>query len=102
MSGLKAEYSIVGNTDVPAAEAHVSGIIRCSSILSPTFVFLKPEGQEKFIAATRLDLKNENSSETLGQWQLDLSSQFLANGQKKLEVWVYDSRANAFLLADQN
>jgi hypothetical protein len=102
MSGLKAEYSTAGSKDGSAANVRLSGIIRCSSVLSPTFVFLKPEGQEKFIAATRLDLKNGNNSETVGKWQLDLSSQFLANGQKKLEVWVYDSRANAFLLADQN
>jgi hypothetical protein len=101
ISGLEAEYSIAGNTDAPAANLHASGIIRCSSALSPTFIFLKPEGQDKFIAATRLDLKNRDHSETLGQWQLDLSSQYLMHGGKRLEVWVYDSRANAFLLASQ-
>jgi hypothetical protein len=101
ISGLEAEYSTAGNTDVPAAKVHASGIIRCSSALSPTFIFLKPEGQDKFIAATRLDLKNRDSSETIGEWQLDLSSQYLVDGRKRLEVWVYDSRANAFLLASQ-
>jgi hypothetical protein len=101
ISGLEAEYSIAGNTDAPAAKVHASGIIRYSSALSPTFIFLKPEGQEKFVAATRLELKNRDSSETLGQWQLDLSSQYLVDGRKRLEVWVYDSRANAFLLASK-
>jgi hypothetical protein len=101
MSGLKGEYSIAGNTDVPDAKVSVSGVIRFSSILSPTLVFLKREGQDKFIAATRLDLKNGDDSKALGQWQLDLCAQFLENAPKKLEVWVYDSRANAFLLADR-
>jgi hypothetical protein len=101
MSGLKAEYSVAGNTDVPAANVRVSGIIRCSSVPSPTFVFLKPEGHDKFVAATRLDLKKGDNSETIGKWQLDLSPQFLVNGREKLEVWVYDSRANAFLLASR-
>ena len=99
-SGLKGKYSIAGSTDVPAAKVSVSGIVRCPSILSPSLVFLKQEGQDKFIGATRLDLKKVDNQETLSQWQLDTSSQFLENGQKRLEVWVYDSRANAFLLAD--
>jgi hypothetical protein len=100
-SGLKGKYSIAGNTDVPAAKVSVSGTIRCPSMLSPSLVFLKQEGQDKFMGATRLDLKEVGNQETLSQWQLDLSSQFLENGQKTLEVWVYDSRTNAFLLADR-
>jgi hypothetical protein len=100
-SGLNGEYSIAGETDVPTANVSVSGIIRCPSILSPSLIFLRPEGQDKFIAAARLDLKKGDSQEKLGKWQLVLSAQFLVNGNKKLEVWVYDSRANAFLLADQ-
>jgi hypothetical protein len=100
-SGLKGKYSIAGDTDAPAAKVSVFGTIRCPSILSPSLVFLKQEGQDKFMGATRLDLKEVGNQETLSQWQLDLSSQFLENGQKTLEVWVYDSRANAFFLADR-
>jgi hypothetical protein len=100
-NGLKGKYSIAGNTDVPAAKVSVSGVIRCPSILSPSLVFLKQAGQDKFMGATRLDLKQADNQEMLSQWQLDLSSQFLENGQKTLEVWVYDSRTNAFLLADR-
>jgi hypothetical protein len=96
-TGLKGDYLIAGNANVPTAVVNVFGQIRSESDVSPNLVFVKQEGQDKFIAATELKAENGNDHDRIYRWQLPLSAQLLVNGDKKLEMWVYNRASNAFL-----
>src|SRR5262249_14826554 len=95
--GLTGDYLIAGNANVATAILNVSGEIRSESKLSPNLVFVKQKGQDKFIAATELNAENGNDRERVYRWQLPLSAQLLVNGDKELEMWVYNRASNAFL-----
>jgi hypothetical protein len=96
-TGLNGDYRITGDANVSTAILSVSGEIRSESDVSSNLVFLKQKGQDKFIAATELDAENGNDHERIYRWQLPLSAQLLVNGDKKLEMWVYNRASNAFL-----
>ena len=96
-TGLKGDYLTAGNANVLTAIVSVSGEIRSESNVSPDLVFVKQKGQDKFIAATELNAENLNNHERVYRWQLPLSAQLLINGDKKLEIWVYNRASNAFL-----
>src|SRR5262249_24722472 len=94
---LGEDYLIGSNENVATVMMNVCGKIRCESKLSHNLFFVKQKGQDKFIAATELTAENGNDRERVYRWQLPLSAQLLVNGDKGLEMWVYNRASNAFL-----
>ncbi|HEY0789469.1 MAG TPA: hypothetical protein VGD78_00265 [Chthoniobacterales bacterium] len=103
--GLSAELK--GNCSVANASVDVfhdvraTGLVKAGSTVSPTLVFLKPEGQDKFLAATELHSESLGTGSYVYDWQTILPAQAVANGTR-LQQWVFDKGSNTFLEVGQN
>jgi hypothetical protein len=69
---------------------------------SADLIFLKPIGQDRFIAATMLQRLPHNDKANDYQWDLFLSPFIIPNPDIPLEMWVYNQRANEFVKVQQS
>jgi hypothetical protein len=69
---------------------------------SADLIFIKPLGQEAFIAATLLQrIPHTGNARSSYQWRLFLSPFIIPDTSIPLEIWVYHQRANAFVKVQQ-
>jgi hypothetical protein len=79
----------------------LSGTATCE--FPADLLFIKPVGQNHFIAATMLQrIPHNGKTGDSYQWHLFLSPFILPNPATPLEMWIYNQRANEFVRVQQN
>ena len=69
---------------------------------SADLIFIKPVGQDAFIAATLLQrIPDTGNAESSYRWRLFLSPFIIPDPDVPLELWVYHKRANLFVKVQQ-
>jgi hypothetical protein len=69
---------------------------------SGDLIFIRPVGQDAFIAATLLQrIRHTGQAGYSYHWRLFLSPFLIPDPGVPLEIWVYDQRANVFVKVQQ-
>jgi hypothetical protein len=108
-SEVTGSYSIAGRL----AEQRYLGIVEQGWTLSGTatfesgfsadLIFVRPVGQDAFIAATLLQrIPHTDKPRYRYQWRLFLSPFIMPDPGVPLEMWVYDKRSNEFIKVQPN